>query len=343
MRAGAAIPASAVAEIEPSGGRVPIDWDDFRVFLAVAENGSYRKAAKVLVLSQSTVTRRVAKLEATIGAQLFAPGPLGQELTFAGRDVLNDAKAAEVSLTRAASKRTGAGAVAGDCKVLISDGLASYWLTRFLPGFQAAYPDIDFRLFTTPDPSVKQRPPYDLQVQYSAAEEPDSIPVRLGTLHFMLFASPDYLTAFGTPERMEDLSGHRMLDLTLQLSSKGRFSSFSTVNRAPATHFFSNSSSVLAEAVRGGAGIAMLPTYAVLVDPRFVPLLPAHHWGTGVFVNFDREVAQQPAVRVVLDYLKETIFDRKSMPWFRDDFIAPDPSWNELFRAQLGRSRLRPV
>jgi|HubBroStandDraft_5_1064220.scaffolds.fasta_scaffold25199_5 DNA-binding transcriptional LysR family regulator len=343
MGAKAAILATAVAEIEPSGSRVPIDWDDFRVFLAVAENGSLRKAAKVLALSQSTVTRRIAKLEEGIGSQLFVPGRLGQELTFEGREVLNDAKAAEVSLIRASATRTSTRAVEGDCKLLVSDGLATYWFTRFVPGFQAAYPNIDLRIFSTPDPSVRQRPPYDLQIQYSAAEEPDSIPVRLGTLHFMLFASPDYLTAFGTPRVFEDLADHRLLDLTLQLSSKGRFSSFSTVDRAPATHFFSNSSCVLAEAVRGGAGISMLPTYATLVDARFVPLLPAHHWGTGVFVNFDRETAQQPAVRAVLNYLKDTIFDRKNMPWFRDEFIAPDPSWNELFRAQLGRSRLRTV
>ncbi|HWA91458.1 MAG TPA: LysR family transcriptional regulator [Rhizomicrobium sp.] len=343
MPAKVAILAPAVAEIEPLDGQVAIDWDDFRVFLTVAESGSHGKAAKALAISKSTVTRRIAKLEATIGARLFVPGRRGYELTFEGRDVLNDAKAAELSLTRAAARRAGPRSVAGDCKLLVSDGLASYWFPRFLPGFQSAYPNVDFRLFTTPDPGPTQRPPYDLQIQFSAAEEPDSIPVRLGTLHFMLFASPDYLTAYGRPEKIEDLSNHRMLDLTLQLTSKGRFSSFSTTDRAPATHFFSNSSAVLAEAVRSGAGIAMLPTYAVLVDPRFVPLLPAHHWGTGIFVNFDREVAQQPAVRVVLDYLKETIFDRKNMPWFRDDFVAPDPSWNELFSMQLGRSRLRQV
>jgi DNA-binding transcriptional LysR family regulator len=277
-----------------------------------------------------------------VGAQLFTRVRKGHELTFRGRQVLNNAKAAEVLLTEAVSSGSKPHAVEGDCKLLVSDGIGAYWLARFMPGFQAAYPGIELKLFTTTDPTLSQRPPYDLQIQFSAAPEEDSIPVRLGTLHFMLFASSEYLKMFGTPEGVEDLADHRVMDLTLSLNSRGRLSSLSTADRAPHTRFFSNSSVVLAEAVRMGAGIAMLPTYAVLVDSKFVPLLGRGYGSTGVFVNFDREIGKKPAVRAVLEYLKDKVFDRK-LPWFRDEFEEPKDSWQDLFRAQLGRSRLRTV
>jgi DNA-binding transcriptional LysR family regulator len=342
MPAKVAIDVSPDTETEAPVERVTIDWDDFRVFVAVAEYGSFRKAAKALVLTQPTVTRRIAKLEETVGERLFTRLRKGQELTHKGRQVLNNAKAAEALLTDTISSGAKSGAVEGDCKLLVSDGIGAYWLARFMPGFQTAYPNVEFKLFTTTDPTHSQRPPYDLQIQFSAAPEEDSIPVRLGTLHFMLFASPEYLKMFGTPATLEDLADHRVLDLTLSLNSRGRLSSLSTADRAPHTRFFSNSSVVLAEAVRSGAGISMLPTYAVLVDNRFVPLLGRCFGSTGIFVNFDREVGKKPAVRAVLEYLKEQVFNRKT-PWFGDTFIAPDESWNDLFRSHMGRSRLRTV
>jgi DNA-binding transcriptional LysR family regulator len=342
MRSKVAILASPDPQIDAPVRRLSIDWDDFRVFVAVADQGSFRKAAKSLAMMQSTVTRRIAKLERSVGTALFKRSRKGPELTVRGREVLSHAKSAEVSLMQAIDL-VPAKTVEGDCKLLVSDGIGAYWLARFVPGFQEAYPNIDFKMFTATDPTISQRPPYDLQVQFSSAEEKDSVPVRLGTLHFMLFASPEYLQIFGTPKALEDLADHRLLDLTLSLSSKGRFSSLSKADRSPHTRFFSNSSVVLAEAVRAGAGIAMLPTYAPLVDSRFVPIFEQPFGSTGIFVNYDRDVGASPAVRAVLNYLKETIFDRKNMPWFRDTFEPPDPSWNELFRAQLGRSRLRRI
>src|SRR3546814_14152266 len=66
-----------------------IDWDDVRYFLAVARGGSVRAAAERLGVHHTTVLRRIAPLEARLGAQMFASLPSGYRLTAPGEEVLD--------------------------------------------------------------------------------------------------------------------------------------------------------------------------------------------------------------------------------------------------------------
>src|ERR1700761_6672853 len=74
-----------------------IDWDGVRYFLAVARGGSVRAAAERLGVNHSTVLRRVAHLEARLGAHLFEKRPSGYRLTTAGEEVLEYAERMETS------------------------------------------------------------------------------------------------------------------------------------------------------------------------------------------------------------------------------------------------------
>src|SRR5580693_333173 len=85
----------------PSSGS-GLDWDEFRVFQAVAKFGSFTKAAIALGVQQPTVSRRIESLEAKIGAKLFDRSPRGPELTYEGQRMLSDVNAAEIFLNRAA-------------------------------------------------------------------------------------------------------------------------------------------------------------------------------------------------------------------------------------------------
>ena len=71
-----------------------LDWDDFRVFTTVAREGSYTRAARRLSVTQSAVSRRIARLEKAIGARLFDRGTRGVELTSEGNRLLNYANGA---------------------------------------------------------------------------------------------------------------------------------------------------------------------------------------------------------------------------------------------------------
>ena len=67
-----------------------LDWNELRFFLAVCRDGSFAAAARVLKVDETTVSRRIARLEASLGARLFGRTPDGLSLTAAGESVLDD-------------------------------------------------------------------------------------------------------------------------------------------------------------------------------------------------------------------------------------------------------------
>jgi DNA-binding transcriptional LysR family regulator len=294
---------------EPSLGEV--SWDDFRIFLEVVRIGSFNRAAVRLKMSQATVSRRLVRLEKGIRVRLF-----------------NDALVAQTALSRASQATNTTGRVEGDCKIFMGDGLASYWMTRFLVPFFARYPNIQLRLFGASDASADKRELFDLNVHYYEPAEAEPVAVRLGTMHFVPFASRDYLKENQVPRSVEDLDGHRLLDLAVYLADIGSWTTWSRNDPGKRTVLFTNLSAVLAEAVRHGAGIALLPTYAHLVDETLVPLEIGVRFQAPIFVSYQRDASKKWAVRSTIDYLRTNVFDRKNMPWFRDAFAMPTPEWS---------------
>ena len=147
----------------------------------------------------------------------------------------------------------------------MGDGLANYWMPPFLASFFDRYPNVELKSFVTQDASAGKNEIFDIHVHYYEPAEIDPIAIRIGTLHFIPFASPAYLNKYGTPRSMEDLREHRLLDLSLYLIDKGSWSAWWANRSAPNTSLLTNQSAPLAEAVKHGAGIALLPTYVSLV------------------------------------------------------------------------------
>jgi len=86
-----------------------MNWDDMRLFLAVARAESLTGAGKVLKLDPATLGRRIARLEETLGAALFARSPRGYGLTEAGERLMARAVQAEQALTEGAEELRGQG------------------------------------------------------------------------------------------------------------------------------------------------------------------------------------------------------------------------------------------
>ena len=340
-----AIRVSGYALTEELGAGRKLDWDDFRVFTTVARVGSYTRAARELGLTQPAVSRRIARLEAAIGARLFDRTTRGTELTINGSRVLNYANAAELALVKAATVAHEASEnVSGSCSLSVGDGLGAYWLPRFVTSFLAENPGIELQLFTTHDRAMNKRPLFDLQIQYVEPLEPEQVAVRLARLHFIMFASAEYLRMYGTPASLEDLSDHRVLDLTLALTDKGTLASWAGL--ANSASLFTNSNAALAESVRCGAGIALLPTYAAVVYPELIPIIPSVHFEAPVFVCYERDKRTNPSIRTTLNYLRSVVFDRANMPWFAEEFHMPTTRWSQFFQrsfagASLGHSLKR--
>jgi DNA-binding transcriptional LysR family regulator len=300
-----------------------IHWDDLNLLLHVIRMGSFHRAADVLGLTQPTVSRRIARLERALGTSILTRMNNGVSLTLDGQALLDDLGTAQAAIERIRSRARAAPLPRDSVKLITTDGLAAYWLPHFLPHFFDAYPNIELRMQAAIDARGRSGEPYDMSVHYLHPSDPDLFTTRLGTLHFIPFASQSYLDKHGTPRSIGELGKHRLLDFILYLIDKGTWSA-----RLPdeavetATQLFTNSSAVLAEAVRGGAGIALLPTYGALFNPDLIPLEINMHYETAFWLCYRKSSADRAAVRTAIQFMKH-IFNHRTMPWFGERYIPP--------------------
>jgi DNA-binding transcriptional LysR family regulator len=189
-----------------------IDWDRVRVFHAVAQAGSFTRAAERLGLSQSAISRQIGGLEEDLGTPLFHRHARGLVLTEQGEILLTTAN--EVAKRMAAVENAlgeSRDSPAGHLRVNATVGIGTVWLVARLPDFLDRYPDIRVSLVISDgdvDLSMRQA---DVAIRVARPTQPDLIQRRLMTVHTHIYAAPAYLERHGTPHAAEDLDRHRLI------------------------------------------------------------------------------------------------------------------------------------
>lgn len=159
------------------------DWDDLRVFLAAARAGSFSRAAGLLGLRQSTVSRRIASLEAVVGGELFLRSHAGLVPTARGAALL--AAAADLEVAAAQALRAAAGAdecAVGEVRLAAAPGLASLWLAPHLPALLDAHPGLRLELVVSTSIADLTRREADLALRFVRPAGEDLVARKLGTL-----------------------------------------------------------------------------------------------------------------------------------------------------------------
>jgi DNA-binding transcriptional LysR family regulator len=312
------------------------DWDDYRLFAAAAQFGSFRRASLELETSSQRISLRIASLEKNLGVRLLNRLPHGVTLTPEGERFLSHVQAAAAQFARATSVACDAtDTVEGECRLALGDGMGTYWFPHFIGIFARMHPSIALIPHVSIERAMTKSPSHDIQVQFTGTPDESLVATIVATLHFMPFASREYLEANGTPSTLEDLTRHRLVDFTLAESDRGTFASLHGL--ADRALVRTNSFGTQCEAIRWGGGVGMLPSYAGLVHANLVPILDDVRMSMPVYLCYEREAAKRPAVRATLTFLKEVVFDRNRMPWFAEEFIAPETQWSLVMRQCLER------
>jgi DNA-binding transcriptional LysR family regulator len=307
------------------------NWDDIRYFLAVAKAPSIKQAAVQLGTTQSAVGKRLDRLERDLNVRLFDRGPKGTHLTFQGKRLLDHALTAEAELSKAVESALGAqGRITGDCSLQMPDGVANYWIARFLPAFFTRYPNIELKMMLDNEERPGRNEIFDVHLHYLPPADADLVAKTLCTIHFMPFASRKYIEEYGAPASIGELKQHRLIDQAQYLISKGTWSSWFSDAPLKHTALFTNHSSFLARAVLSGTGIALMPSYMVLNDADYVPLDIGMRFPLRLFASYRRDLALKYPVRAAVNYLRECVFDTKAMPWFAEPFAAPERGWRDI-------------
>jgi DNA-binding transcriptional LysR family regulator len=257
-----------------------LDWDKIRIFFNVAEAGSFTRAGDALGLSQSAVSRQISALERELKAPLFHRHARGLILTEQGDLLFRAARDMKMRLetTRGRLAETSE-RPSGELKVTATIGVGSMWLAQRVAEFLDHYPDIRVQLILTNEELDLAMREADVAMRLRRPAQPDLIQRRLFTVHFHVYASTDYIKRFGEPKTLEDLDNHRLVSFGGEeqpsyllevhwLRTAGR-----ELREPRPVQFMVNNISALRLAVQTGAGIGVLPDYAVDGTSNLVQIL----------------------------------------------------------------------
>jgi DNA-binding transcriptional LysR family regulator len=187
------------------------DFERLKVFAAVAERGSFVKAAGALGLSTSSVSQSVRALEDRLGLRLLNRTTRSVGLTEAGARLLARAAPALTELDAAFEDLNAFRAEpAGALKLSVSTLSLSLVVAPMVARFLAAHPAIKVELAISDHADLEAG--MDAGVRNQAAIPQDMVAVRVSEpSRFLAVASPDYLAAHGTPQRPAELSSHNCI------------------------------------------------------------------------------------------------------------------------------------
>jgi DNA-binding transcriptional LysR family regulator len=250
-------------------------WDDLRVFLAVHRARSHAAAGRALRVAPTTVGRRLAALEAAVGARLFTRGPEGLMATEASRALLARAERMEAEVLEAERELSGADArPTGSVRITTGDGFATYILAPALPAFLAAHPGLSVEVRAEVRALDISRGEADVALRLFRPRERSLVAWRLGVERYGLFAAPAYLARRGTPRVARDLAAHDLVLYDRELDRLRTQIWFRQAAAGARIAVRANTTTLLQAACAAGAGIASLTASYVRGDPRYVRVLP---------------------------------------------------------------------
>ncbi len=239
------------------------DWDDLKVFLAVARGESLSRAGRVLKLDAATVGRRVARLEEALGARFFTRSPQGYVLTDEGGRLVAHAEAVEGAMERAAEELAGpAEGISGQIRIGAPDGCANYLLPQVVAGIMAANPGLEVQIVALPRVFSLTRREADMVIAVSRPEQGRVIARKITDYRLHLAASDSYLHAAPPLGSLADLQAHRVIGYIPDMIFDRELDYLADlgVEQPPVA---SNSVSVQLNLIRQGAGVGVVHDFAL--------------------------------------------------------------------------------
>lgn len=251
-----------------------MDWDDLRVFLAVARAESLSGAGRVLKCDAATAGRRIARLEEALTARLFVKSPQGYALTDAGSRLLPHAEAAESALTAAAGALDGAGGhLSGQFRIGAPDGCANYVLPQVCAAISDTHPGLELQVIALPRVFNLSRREADVAIAVSPPSAGRLVVQKLVDYHLHLAAHHEYLAAHPPIRNRADLRGHRMIGYIPDMIFDKELDYLAETG-AELVQLASNSLAVQMQMIRTGAGLGIVHDFAIPASPGVVKVLP---------------------------------------------------------------------
>ena len=293
-----------------------------RVFCEVVRCGSFIRAANHLSLSKATVTKQVAWLESTMGAQLLKRSSKQVALTDAGTRVLEGGREMlERYEAMEGEVRDSLHLPRGSIRIGTPPSFGAYHLMGLIGKFLERYPDIEVTVIYDDGRYDLIAEALDLSVRIAPSLQDSShVAQSLVKAPQVIVAAPSYLNKYGRPQTAADLARHNCLVHTVKAgNSIWRFNDGQGIETRVHGSIRSNMGDALMQAAIGGVGISVHPYYMVseaLKAGRLEVVLPElEPEEVEIFIVFSTRRNMPKRVRLMLDFFKE--------------WATNPPSWSE--------------
>ncbi|WP_454827964.1 LysR family transcriptional regulator [Pseudoxanthomonas wuyuanensis] len=279
------------------------------VFVEVADRGSLTAAADAMSMSRAMVSRYLAELEDWLGARVLHRTTRRLSLTPAGEAALARCRTIlDLGEEMRAALASPDASPHGQIRITCSTSFGLSHMAAAVAQYVARYPGtaVDMMLIDRAVNLVEER--IDLAIRISSGLDSGLIARRLSECRSVLCASPAYLAAHGIPQRPQDLVTHNCLThhyvgrSLWHLHRDG-----DTASVAVSGNISANEATVLQQAVRADAGIAMLPTYLaapLVAAGDLAVVLPAYTLDAmGIYGVYTSRRQMPLIVRSFLDFL----------------------------------------
>ncbi|NVK72389.1 MAG: LysR family transcriptional regulator [Oceanospirillaceae bacterium] len=184
------------------------DWNNARAFLVTAEEGSFSAAARSLGMTQPTLGRQVAALEAELGVTLFERVPHGLELTKTGLELVDHVRsmgkaASDLSISASGQSQQ----IDGSVSISVGELDAMVYLPKILSQLRQQEPGIEIDLIVTNNVSDLKSREADIAIRNFRPTQADFIARKLKDENVYLYATQTYLDRFKEPQKPSDLEG----------------------------------------------------------------------------------------------------------------------------------------
>ena len=301
-----------------------LNWDDLRIFLAVARTGRNAAAASRLNLDHTTVTRRVVALENAIGATLIHRSPRGIALTENGRALVEYAERIEAEAIALTENMSGTNKrLTGTVRLATPEAFGSYLVAPNVHHFVAKQPGIELELVAETRPFSLANREADIAIVLSCPPDGRAVVQKLTNYQLGLYASRDYIERMGPITDVEQLKNHPFVWYIEDLIHLPQLRFLNDV--IDEAHVVFRSTSIVAQqnAVATGTGLGVLHSFAAAQDPRLVPILSDKVILTkSYWITIHAEYRGLPRIRAVIDFLHQIVTDNHRHFQVRDPEAA---------------------